>query len=178
MTISLFSTGLIFQFVCFLWIGQYIHPEFGDGQLFLKHRPHLQWTFSSPTGESDLQLEDLNEDDRYRELLYEEFVLQRDHLNVREEIILLLFNILYILGNQLLLLGLFYLLQGKGVGIVLNIKQLLLLFGISLISQIFTHIFLVGYWNQNYTLLMYCYIIAPTAYLYYLFSSKKNQSEE
>ena len=169
------SVGLIFQFIFYLWVGQSIHPEFGDAQLFLKQRPHLQWIFSSSVGDSDLKLKDLNEEDRRKENLYEEFVFQRDHMQDREELIIFLFIFLFISGNQLLLMGVFYLFLGKRFGVDLTFTDLLFLFGISLITLFLVQVFLVGYLHQKYTFTFYFYLIVPIAYLCYLFYNKKTR---
>ncbi|MBB6612074.1 hypothetical protein H7F15_13575 [Pontibacter sp. Tf4] len=60
-----------------LWFGIYHHDEYAETHLFFKHRPILKWTFYSPIGMSNLELDDLNEEERREELLFEEFVTSK-----------------------------------------------------------------------------------------------------
>ncbi|MCX2738913.1 hypothetical protein [Pontibacter anaerobius] len=60
-----------------LWFGIYLHDEFGETHLFLKHRPTWKWEFYSPLGMSDLRIEDLPKEKRNEQLLFEEFVSSR-----------------------------------------------------------------------------------------------------
>ena len=57
-----------------IWFGVYIHEEFGDTELFIKHRPIWKWKFYSPINMSDLKLEDLSKEKREEQLLFNEFV--------------------------------------------------------------------------------------------------------
>lgn len=57
-----------------LWLGIYVHDEFGENHLFIKHRPTWKWKFSSPIGMSDKQLVDLPVDKRNEQLMFNEFV--------------------------------------------------------------------------------------------------------
>ncbi|MER2997076.1 hypothetical protein [Pontibacter populi] len=57
-----------------LWFGIYHHDEYAETHLFFKYRPTWKWTFYSPIGMSSLELEDLNEEERMEQILFEEFV--------------------------------------------------------------------------------------------------------
>ena len=66
--------GLISLMTVVLFCGISRDPEFHEPTVFVKHRPTLKLHFYTPIGESDLKLEDLNEDKKREELLYREFV--------------------------------------------------------------------------------------------------------
>ncbi len=57
-----------------LWVGVYHHDEYAETHIFIKHRPIWQWTFYSPIGMSNHQLDDLTEEQRKEQLLFEEFI--------------------------------------------------------------------------------------------------------
>jgi hypothetical protein len=57
-----------------LWTGVYPHDEFAETHFFIKHRPTCKWTFYSPIGMSDNQLNNLTEERRVEQLLFEEFI--------------------------------------------------------------------------------------------------------
>lgn len=56
------------------WFGVYIHDEFGDTEIFIKHKPTWKWKFYSPINMSDLKLEDLSKDKKEEQQLFDEFV--------------------------------------------------------------------------------------------------------
>jgi hypothetical protein len=60
-----------------LFAGKYIHDEFGETHLFIKHRPIWKWSFHSPIGRSDLSLKDLSYEDQKEQLLFDEFIRER-----------------------------------------------------------------------------------------------------
>lgn len=66
----IFSVAIGIRF----WFGVYIHDEFGDTELFMKHRPIWKWKFYSPINMSDLKLEDLSKEKREEQLLFNEFI--------------------------------------------------------------------------------------------------------
>lgn len=67
-----------------LWCGVYQHDEFaGETYLFVKHRPIWKWWFYSPIGQSDDTLNGLGSAAQKEQLLYWEFV--RDRQKVQEE---------------------------------------------------------------------------------------------
>jgi hypothetical protein len=68
--ISLLPISLVTR----LWTGVYHHDEFAETHFFIKHRPIWKWTFYSPIGMSDYQLNDLTEEQRTEQLLFEEFI--------------------------------------------------------------------------------------------------------
>lgn len=57
--------------------GAYVHDEFGGTHFFIKHRPIWKWRFYSPRGMSDLTLEEMGEERRREQLLFDEFVLEQ-----------------------------------------------------------------------------------------------------
>ena len=60
-----------------LFIGEYLHDEFGEKHFFIKHRPTWKWGFRSPIGQSDLKFENLTPTDQKEQLYFNEFILQR-----------------------------------------------------------------------------------------------------
>lgn len=60
-----------------LFLGVYSHDEFGGNHLFIKHRPVWKWSFYSPSGMTDLQLEDLSPEKQYEERMFQEFVWEQ-----------------------------------------------------------------------------------------------------
>ena len=57
-----------------LFFGIYLDDEFGDKNLFIKHRPTWKWKFYSPIGMSDLKIEELTKEKQIEENYYIEFV--------------------------------------------------------------------------------------------------------
>ena len=57
-----------------LFVGIKVDEEFGEKDLFLKHRPTWKWKFYSSIGMSDLKLKDLSKEKQVEEKYYEEFV--------------------------------------------------------------------------------------------------------
>jgi hypothetical protein len=72
--ILLIIIPLVLGILIRLWFGIYHHDEYAETHLFFKHRPTLKWTFYSPIGMSNLELDDLDEEERREQLLFEEFV--------------------------------------------------------------------------------------------------------
>ncbi len=59
------------------WIGIYRHDEFNNTHLFLKHRPIWKWKFYSPTGMSDLKINEMTPAQQQEQRLFNEFVKNR-----------------------------------------------------------------------------------------------------
>lgn len=77
-TIILTSISLsVLVIIARLFLGVYSHDEFGGTHLFIKHRSVWKWSFYSPTGMSDLQLEDLSPEKQYEERMFQEFVWEQ-----------------------------------------------------------------------------------------------------
>ena len=57
-----------------LFVGMKVDDEFGERDLFLKHRPTWKWKFYSPIRMSDLKIEDLSKEKQIEEKYYEEFI--------------------------------------------------------------------------------------------------------
>jgi hypothetical protein len=73
----LLGLGLITLLIAVLFCGISRDPEFYAPTIFVKYRPTLKAHFFTPIGESDLKLEDLEEDKKREELLYQEFVVNQ-----------------------------------------------------------------------------------------------------
>ena len=71
--LSLLLVSLLFIGIRF-YFDIYVHDEFGDISIFIKHRPIWKWKFYSPTGMSDLQITDLTEEKKEEQLLFNEFI--------------------------------------------------------------------------------------------------------
>jgi len=71
------TSVLIISLVIRLWTGAYYHDEFAENHFFIKHRPTWKWTFYSPIGMTDNQLNDLTEEQRVEQLLFEEYISSR-----------------------------------------------------------------------------------------------------
>ena len=59
------------------WLGVYIHDEFFEKHLFIKHRPTWKWKFYSPIGMSDKTMDDLSPEQQVEQRLFDEFVRDR-----------------------------------------------------------------------------------------------------
>lgn len=66
--------GLFIRFFC----GIYIHDEFGEENLFVKHRPTWRWKFYSPIGMSDTAFEDLTPEKKVEQRYFDEFIRERN----------------------------------------------------------------------------------------------------
>ena len=73
----IFSLFILTVVVSRLWLGVYIHDEFFETHLFVKHRPIWKWKFYSPIGMSDKTMDDLSLKEQEEQKLFDEFV--RDH---------------------------------------------------------------------------------------------------
>ena len=62
----------------FLWIGVAADPEFNEHSLFIKAHPTFKWYFYSPTGMSDLGIDDLEGIRREEETAYQYYFLGRE----------------------------------------------------------------------------------------------------
>lgn len=60
-----------------LFFGVYIHDEFGDTEVFVKHRPVWKWEFRSYLGSSDLDITDLSPEQQTEQRYFDEFVKNR-----------------------------------------------------------------------------------------------------
>ena len=61
-----------------LKFGVYRHNEFvWENYLFMKHRLIWKWRFYSPIGMSDLTLNDLTEEEKKEEILFNEFIIEQ-----------------------------------------------------------------------------------------------------
>lgn len=73
-----FILSILFSSVLFLIIrfnfGVYVHDEFLEEHIFLKHRPIWKWRFYSPIRQSDKKIEDLSLEKQYERKMFNEFV--------------------------------------------------------------------------------------------------------
>ena len=71
----LIGTFIIVAIISFRFcFGIYVDDEFGEENIFLKHRPTWKWKFYSPIGMSDLRIDDLTIEKQIEEKYYDEFV--------------------------------------------------------------------------------------------------------
>ncbi len=59
------------------YTGVYIHDEFGSKHFFIKHRPIWKWTFYSPIGMSDKNINDLSDTEKLEQKLFDEFITKQ-----------------------------------------------------------------------------------------------------
>jgi hypothetical protein len=93
--------------VLFMFIGIKYDTEFYEPEFFVKHKPNFQVEYYSPTGDSDLTLNDLSGDRKQQEIAYQEFVgnyYDRDFLDNLSVFIIPFFSLL-ILSGILQLIG-------------------------------------------------------------------------
>ena len=77
LNIYLFA-GTVFLLLTWLFVGLFRDNEFCELDIFTKHRPTFKINFYSPTGMSDLTVNDLTADKQVEEIAYEEFVDKRN----------------------------------------------------------------------------------------------------
>ena len=70
--------GIICLLLTWLLVGLFRDDEFYEPGLFTKHRPSFKVNFYSPTGMSDLTVNDLNANEQVEEIAFEEFVYKRN----------------------------------------------------------------------------------------------------
>ncbi len=72
---------LLFSFVLILagrlFFGVFEHDEFGNDVYFIKHQPTWKWRFYSPKGMSDLDLEQMSEEQKNEQILFDKFIGNR-----------------------------------------------------------------------------------------------------
>ena len=64
----------IFALLFRLFGGIYVHDEFAEKNFFIKHRPTWKWKFSSPRGMSDLDFDDMTEEQKTEQNYWDEFI--------------------------------------------------------------------------------------------------------
>lgn len=69
--------GLFLLLITWLFVGIYRDAEFSEPGLFIKYKPSFKIEFYSPSGMSDLTIEDLPEPQKSEEIAFEEFVSNR-----------------------------------------------------------------------------------------------------
>ena len=70
--------GTVFLLLTWLFVGLFRDDEFYEPELFIKHRPTFKTNFYSPTGMSDLTVNDLTADKQVEEIAFMEFVDNRN----------------------------------------------------------------------------------------------------
>jgi hypothetical protein len=73
--------GMIFLVLTCLFTGLFREDEFYELSIFTKHRPTFKIYFYSPTGQSDLTLNDLSLENQNEERAFQEFVLGQGQQN-------------------------------------------------------------------------------------------------
>jgi hypothetical protein len=69
--------GTVFLILTWLFVGLYRDDEFYEPNLFTKYRPTLKVNFYSPTGMSDLTVDDLIDEKKVEEIAFQEFVIKQ-----------------------------------------------------------------------------------------------------
>jgi hypothetical protein len=69
--------GIVFLILTWLFVGLYRDDEFYEPNLFTKYRPTLKVNFYSPTGMSDLTVDDLIDEKKVEEIAFQEFVIKQ-----------------------------------------------------------------------------------------------------
>lgn len=70
--------GTVFIILTWLFVGLFRDDEFCELDIFIKHHPTFKVNFYSPTGMSDLTVNDLSADKQVEEIAFEEFVNKRN----------------------------------------------------------------------------------------------------
>lgn len=77
----IFFILLIFSFLLIrLFLGVYVHDEFAEKSLFIKHKPTWKWKFYSPRGMSDLRVEEMTEEQKIEQKYWDEFIVGKQPL--------------------------------------------------------------------------------------------------
>lgn len=66
--------------VCFtvrFFCGVFEHDEFDEDVYFIKHKPTWKWRFYSPRGMSDLEFNQMTDEQRYEQTMFDEYVGKR-----------------------------------------------------------------------------------------------------
>lgn len=131
-------SGILLIIITFLFSGVYKDPEFGEINLFTKHKPSLQFRFYSPIGESDKPMKDLSAEKQKEAIAYAEFVTARSGSFIFENLDIL--PIIFIsLSTTFLLTGLIVLKSNQKP----SKKSIAIIYFISLfVCLIFTLIYL------------------------------------
>ena len=66
-----FCLGLRFFF------GVYEDDEFGDDVYFIKYKPTWKWRFHSPRGMSDLNTNQMTDENKYEQMMFDEYLKGR-----------------------------------------------------------------------------------------------------
>jgi len=82
------ATILLF-FLTWLFVGIYQDDEFYESNLFIKYKPTFKVFFYSPTGMSDLQLQDLTTEKKSEEIEFQKFIINQ-HLQTEKGIKMIL----------------------------------------------------------------------------------------
>jgi peptidoglycan hydrolase CwlO-like protein len=73
-----FILSILFSSVLFLIVrfnfGVFVHDEFLEEYIFLKHKPIWKWRFYSPIHQSDQKIENLLPEKQYEQKMFNEFV--------------------------------------------------------------------------------------------------------
>lgn len=69
--------AITFLILIRLFFGIYFDDEFGEQNVFVKHKLTWKWKFYTPIGMSDLKMEDLCYEKQIEEKYYDEFVRKK-----------------------------------------------------------------------------------------------------
>jgi hypothetical protein len=81
--------GLSLLLITWLFVGIYRDAEFNEPSLFIKYKPSFKIEFYSPSGMSDLTVEDLPEPKKSEEIAFDEFVSNRYEFHQKTEFLVL-----------------------------------------------------------------------------------------
>ena len=71
---------IIIALVVRLFCGIYIHDEYKEQNLFIKHKPSWKWKFYSPSGMSELKFEEMTEEQKAEQKYWDEFIVGKQAL--------------------------------------------------------------------------------------------------
>lgn len=84
--------GFIVMILMFLFIGIAYDSEFHEPNIIIKYKPSIKMKFSSPIGESDLTLNDLDDCDKREELAYQDCVIKNKNNSLNGDIVALILS--------------------------------------------------------------------------------------
>lgn len=70
-------TLLIILLLGRLFAGIFEDDEFGENYFFIKNTPTWKWHFYSPRGMSDLKLDEMTENQKKEQIMYDKFIPNR-----------------------------------------------------------------------------------------------------
>lgn len=84
--------GFIVMILMFLFIGISYDSEFHEPNIIIKYNPSIKMKFTSPIGESDLILNDLDDCDKREELAYQDCAIKNKNNSLNGDIVALILS--------------------------------------------------------------------------------------